>query len=124
MPTPAAAISRPAMAGPVVKARAWLVAAMVMARGNASRPTSAGRSAARAGFSNAAATATSRIIPYRTGRLAAPARVAKKSPAEQPSGTSCAIIMIRRRSWASASAPPTSVSAGVGRNWTRPINPR
>jgi hypothetical protein len=32
-------------------------------------------------------------------------------------GTSCAIMMIRRRSKLSATAPPTSVNARTGTNW-------
>jgi hypothetical protein len=46
---PRAAITRPASAGPVANASACIVEAIVTARGNVSRGTSVGRSAARAG---------------------------------------------------------------------------
>ena len=42
----------------------------------------------------------------------------------QERGTSWASMMMRRRSNESATAPPISVSASAGRNWTRPIRPR
>ena len=54
---PQLAITRPPSAGPVANASAWLVDAIVTARGKRSRGTRPGRSAERAGASNAPATA-------------------------------------------------------------------
>src|SRR5688572_19454642 len=53
-----AAITRPASAGPVANASACAVEAHVTTRGNASRVTSVGKSAARAGLENAFAADT------------------------------------------------------------------
>ncbi len=58
---PAAAMSSPHSAGPVAKASAWMVDAMVTARGKSSRGTSVGSSAARAGPSKAVAAETTRM---------------------------------------------------------------
>ena len=46
----------------MVKASAWFVAAMVTARGKASRATSVGRSAAREGLSKAHAAPTATTV--------------------------------------------------------------
>src|SRR5262249_23258091 len=98
VPTPAAPITQPPSAGPVVKASAWLVDAIVTARGNSSRGTSVGSRAARDGLSNAQATPTSATTAYRRPRFATPSRVATQRTTAQASGIDCATIMIFRRS--------------------------
>ena len=60
---PRSAISNPASAGPLAKASAWFVDAIVTARGKTSRGTSVGRIDARAGLSNAPAAATTETSP-------------------------------------------------------------
>ncbi len=121
---PASAIRMPAAAGPVAKASAWFVDAIVATRGNASRPTRLGRNAMRAGLSNAVAQAAATTIPYSRPRLTVPRAVATQRIAPQVSDTDWASIMMRRRSVVSASAPAISDRAKAGRNCTRPISPR
>jgi hypothetical protein len=57
------AMTKPPAAGPLMNASAWPVEARVTARGNTSRGTSIGSSAARAGFSKAPAEAATNTAP-------------------------------------------------------------
>jgi hypothetical protein len=106
--TPERAMISPASAGPAtwqVCHISWLRAS---ALGSSSRPTRVGTAAVRVGMSSPvkpASAAVSTKISHSRGEGEAALRV---RPRQHAPSSSCATSRIFRRSWASASAPPTS----------------
>jgi hypothetical protein len=113
-PSPTAATSSPATAGPTTRAPLNIEELSAMALTRSSRPTISTTNDCRAGMSNALVTPSSAAITKRCQTSTTPVSVRAASAAASSIAVVCVKTMMRWRLCRSATAPPTDASRKTG----------
>ena len=122
-PDPKAAITRPATAGPTMRA-AWKVAELrPIAFGSRSRPTTSETNAWRDGLSKAVPRPKANAITYTMGVVATPVMARMPNVAAQMANQAWVILSTTRLSKRSATSPPYADSNSIGRNCSAVVMP-
>ena len=122
-PDPKAAITRPATAGPTMRA-AWKVAELrPIAFGSRSRPTTSETNDWRDGLSKAVPMPKAKAITYTIGVVATPVMARMPRVAAQMANQAWVILSTTRLSNRSATSPPYADSSSIGRNCRAVVMP-